>query len=55
MKVRALANLNTPEGPKEIGDQFDLTADKVQELADLGWIEKVADSKSKAADADAKA
>lgn len=55
MKVRALAILSTPDGRKEIGDTYDLTADKAQELIDLGWIEKVADAKSKADAAEAKA
>ncbi|ASN71514.1 hypothetical protein 9F2_8 [uncultured Caudovirales phage] len=61
MKVRALAILNTPGGTKEIGDTYDLAADKVPELEELGWIEKAKETApttkaDKAADAaDAKA
>ena len=54
MKVRALAILNTPDGTKEVGDTYDLAADKAQELIDLGWVEKV-DAKSKPDAAEAKA
>lgn len=46
MKVRALTSLDTPEGLKDIGDEFELPADKATELAELGWIEKVGDTKS---------
>lgn len=61
MKVRALAELSTPKGPKEVGDEFDLPADKAAELKELGWVEEVKETKSttkadkEAAAADAKA
>lgn len=60
MKVRALAELSTPKGPKEIGEEFDLAADKAAELRELGWVEEVKETKSTKGDketaaADAKA
>lgn len=60
MKVRALAELSTPKGPKKIGEEFDLAADNAAELKELGWVEEVKETKStkgdkKTAAADAKA
>lgn len=54
MKVRALAILNTPDGTKEVGDQFDMPAAQVEELVELKWVEKV-DAKAKTDAAEAKA
>lgn len=60
MKVRALTSLDTPKGLKDIGDEFDLAADKAAELLGLGWVEEVKETKSttktdKEADSAAKA
>lgn len=44
MKVKALANLSTVNGPKIIGDEFVVNAADAAELIERGLVQPVADA-----------
>lgn len=44
MKVKALANLSTVNGPKIIGDEFVVNAADAAELIERGLVEQVVDT-----------